>query len=73
MDTQLFNIIKLFRKKKKFMLKSLICFSGYDEHFYFFANNSSNKVVKIQYEERLGVKLLYLKSEVEFFKTLRNV
>lgn len=47
MDTQLFNIIKMFRKKKKFIMKSLVSFNVYDDHFYFFANNHSNKVVRI--------------------------
>jgi hypothetical protein len=70
-EDETFNIIKLFRKKKKFNVDSSISFCTFDYCFYFFAYRTSNKAVKVDYDRKLAKEQLYLKSEVDFFKTLR--
>lgn len=73
LETQKISIIKLYRRKKKFVLKTDVSYAAFDSHFYFFAHNLSNKAVKVAYMPKLSDTMVYQKSEVDFFKTLRGV
>ena len=72
-ETMGFNIIKLYRKKKRFILKSPVAFSQFDDHFYFFVNNNSSKAVRILLSNTLAEQQQVIKCEVDFYKSLRGV
>jgi len=41
-----FNILKLFRKKRRFIIKQPISYNPLDDYFYFFSNEHSPKAVR---------------------------
>lgn len=73
-ESKTFKVIKLNRKKTKFPVRTFLTFSHYDNCFYFFAANNSNKVVKVPLDTDSKQRhVINQKSEVIFFKSIKNI
>lgn len=72
-EMQRLSILKVYRKKKKFYIKTKVSYSQFGQHFYFFAHEASNKAVQVTYLKMLANSMIGQKCEVEYFKSLRGI
>lgn len=63
----------MFRKKKRFDIKSQVSYSSFDNKFYFFAANASYKAVRIHFDRSVTRAQLVQRCEIDFFKSLLGV